>query len=239
MTIEYDGSQFSGWQIQNGQKTVQETMERALETVLHTRPDVVGSGRTDSGVHARGQVAHFRAETPLDTYRLLRSLNGLLPDTIAVKTLDRAEDSFHARYDARLRRYRYYIGTRPFALERNRRVLVLPEPDFDVMNTAAGYLLGRHDFSAFCRTRSETINRVCDIRRACWAMEHEPSEWVFEISADRFLHGMVRAVVGTLLDVGHGKRHPDNIPVILASGDRRRAGAAAPARGLVLEEVTY
>lgn len=239
LLIEYDGTNFSGWQTQPGRRTVQETMEAALATLLKTRVGIVGSGRTDAGVHARGQVAHFTTEADLDAHRLRRGLGALVGPEVAVLACERAPDGFHARFDARRRTYRYHASTEPRALDRRTRLLLRPDPDFDVMNDAAHGLLGTHHFGAFCRTQSDTQNRVCTVETAIWEPEERPGDWCFRIAADRFLHGMVRAVVGTLLDVGRGKRPADELPGILASQDRRRAGAAAPPHGLVLERVDY
>lgn len=239
LLIEYDGTPFHGWQIQADRPTIQEEIEKALEVVLKTRPTVIGSGRTDTGVHARGQVAHFAIEQPLDAFRLCRSLNGLLPPAIAILSLDQADDDFHARYDARRRRYHYYVSTVPHALDRHQRWHVRPTPDFDRMNRAATALLGTHNCSALCRTRSETQNRICTVERAEWVPEARSGDWHFAIVADRFLHGMVRAAVGTLMQIGREKRPVDDVRRVLASEDRRQAGPAAPAHGLVLEHVTY
>ena len=239
LLIEYEGTDFRGWQIQRDQPTVQEALEQALETVLKERPSVVGSGRTDTGVHARGQVAHFHTEKPVDAYRLRRSLNGLLPRSIVVLSLEPAAEAFHARYDARRRRYHYYVATEPRALERHLRWLVRPAPDFEAMNRAAQHVTGTRHFGALCRARSETENRVCTVEQARWVAEARPGDWRFEIIADRFLHGMVRAAVGTLIEIGQGKRPEDDLPRVLAAQDRRQAGPAAPAHGLVLEHVDY
>jgi len=239
MTIEYDGSAFCGWQIQPGEPSVQEALEGALATALRMDVDVVGSGRTDSGVHARRQVAHFQVRRPVDTYRLLASLNGILPDSTAVRELREADDAFHARYDARLRRYHYYVTTGFRALDRHVRWRVRPEPDFDRMNASACALLGEHDFTAFCRAHSETENRICTLQSARWVHESNDGDWRFEITGNRFLHGMVRTIVGTLLEIGHAKRPPGDLPRILAAGDRRESGPAVPALGLVLEDVLY
>jgi tRNA pseudouridine38-40 synthase len=239
MLVEYDGTTFHGWQVQPGHPTVQEALEVALEIVLRVRPSIVGSGRTDAGVHARGQVAHFVTEQPVDTYRLFRSLNGILPSQIAVLSLEIAPEEFHARYSARSRRYHYYVSTVPRAIDKHVRCLILPDPDFQLMNEGAAHLVGTHDFDAFCRVQSETINRVCTVTRAVWVAEEREGDWRFEIEADRFLHGMVRAIVGTLVEVGHGKRQTDDLPRLIASKDRREAGSAAPAHGLVLEHVAY
>lgn len=239
MTIEYDGTPWHGWQVQAGRPTVQQALEEALETVLRTRVPVTGSGRTDAGVHARGQVVHFNASKSIDPKRLVVSMNGVLPPSIRVLAADAVDESFHARYDARRRRYHYHVSTAPRVLDRSWRVPLRPAPDFDCMNVAARRLLGEHDFDAFCRTASETENRVCTIFRAEWVPEERPGDWRFVIEADRFLHGMVRAVVGTLLQIGRGRRPPDDLDRILASRDRRQAGPAAAPEGLVLEAVTY
>ena len=239
LVIEYDGGAFHGWQIQQGLPTVQEALEGALTVVFKQPTPIVGSGRTDRGVHARGQVAHCVAPHVIDPRRMQRSLNGLLPASIIIVSVSEAPEGFHARYDARSRRYCYYVSTGPRALDRHCRWTVHPVPDFDSMNRAAAHLLGTHHFGAFCRTRSETRNRMCTVQHACWIPEQRPGDWHFEIIANRFLHGMVRAIVGTLLDVGHGRRNEGNILRVLASEDRRKAGAAAPPHGLVLEHVGY
>lgn len=239
MTIEYDGTDWHGWQTQPDRPTVQQAIEEALATVLRTRTALVGSGRTDAGVHARGQVAHFRTEAEFDPHRLLGSLNGVLPDSIVVRDLARAPDAFHARFDARLRHYAWYGSTRPVSLDRAWRVPLRPAPDFDRMNGAAGHLVGTHDFDAFCRSASDTENRICTVTRAAWSADRRPGDWRFDIEADRFLHGMVRAVVGTLLEIGRERRPLDDVSRILESRDRRLAGPAASPRGLVLETVTY
>ncbi|MEM0962351.1 MAG: tRNA pseudouridine(38-40) synthase TruA [Bacteroidota bacterium] len=239
LLIEYDGTDFQGWQVQPTGHTVQGAIEDALAIALRRRVAVVGSGRTDAGVHARGQVAHLVTDEALDTVRLLASLNGLLPPSIVVLAAEAAPDGFHARYDARRRRYVYHASTAPRALGRHVRTALRARPDVEAMNEAARALLGRHDFSSFCRTKSETTNRVCLVERARWTAGARPGDLDFEIEADRFLHGMVRAIVGTLLDVGRGRRQPGDLVAVLAARDRRSAGPAAPAGGLVLDRVDY
>ena len=239
LLIEYDGAPFAGWQRQAGVATVQQTLEEALETALRTPAVVTGAGRTDAGVHARGQVAHFVTAHAVDVARLRRSLNGILPVSVAVLALEPVPDAFHARFDARGRRYRYHASTVARPLDAGRRLLLPRGVDFERMNMAARTLLGVHHFGAFCRIRSETRNRVCAVKKAEWQEEDRKGDWHFEIIADRFLHGMVRSIVGTLLEIGRGKREPYDLERILASRDRREAGPAVPAHGLVLEGVTY
>lgn len=239
LLVEYDGSAFAGWQVQAAGRTVQGEIERVLATALRQPVGIVGAGRTDAGVHARGQVAHAVVDDGVDVTRLLASLNGLLPPDVAVRAAEEAPDGFHARFDATARRYRYHVGTRPAAMERHTRVWLRRTPDWEAMNEAATRLVGRYDFSAFCRTRSETKNRTCAVTDARWLPDGRPDDWRFEIAADRFLHGMVRAIVGTLLDVGRGRRTAASVADVLASADRRAAGAAAPPHGLVLHAVSY
>lgn len=239
LLLEYDGSRFHGWQVQPGHRTVQEALEKAVAIACRETTSVVGSGRTDAGVHARGQVAHFSLRRPTDPLRLRRSLNGIMDGGVVVISVDEVRRGFHARFDARRRCYHYYIATQPRVLDRNVRWHVRPAPDFDAMNAAARHLLGTHDFDAFCRARSETTNRVCSVSEAEWRREQRPGDWYFAIVADRFLHGMVRTIVGTLLEIGHEKREAEQLSAVLASRDRRLAGPAVPAHGLVLEEVSY
>jgi len=239
LLIEYDGSSFAGWQIQENRVTVQATIEQALGVLFKQPLRLVGAGRTDAGVHARGQVAHFVAAQAMDPFRLKRSLNGLLPDTIAVRGVEEVPNGFHARYHAVERGYYYRISTEPFTLERRFRWMVRPEPDIEKMNEAAKYLIGEQHFGSFCLTQSETQNRVCNLFRAVWIVEDIAGSYRFEVAANRFLHGMVRALVGTLVEVGQGKRKPEDLKTILQAQDRRMAGYAAPAHGLVLEYVRY
>lgn len=239
LLIEYDGTDFRGWQTQPTGVTVQSTLEAALATALRQPVDLVGSGRTDAGVHARGQVAHFVTEKAPDRHRLRASLNGLLPPSVVVLAVEAAEDGFHARYDARRRRYVYAASTEPRALGRRTRAFFRFPLDVEAMNEAARLFLGRHDFSSFCRTKSETTNRVCLVERARWRRGSRPGDLAFEVEADRFLHGMVRAFVGTLAEVGRGRRQPGEIADVLAARDRRAAGPAAPPHGLVLDRVDY
>ena len=239
LTIEYDGTGFRGWQVQPDGPTVQGELEAALSVALRQPVAVVGSGRTDAGVHARGQVAHVVTDAAPDTRRLQARLRGLLPPSIAVLDAAPAPAGFHARFDAVRRTYHYHVSDGPRALDAGWRVPLVRFPDVEAMNDAARAVLGEHEFSSFCRTRSETTNRVCRVAYARWVPEARAGDWRFEIAADRFVHGMVRAIVGTLLEIGRGRRAASDLPDILAARDRRAAGPAAAAHGLVLHHVAY
>ena len=240
LDIEYDGTDWHGWQIQPDDQTVQGAIETAMQTALRQAVSITGSGRTDSGVHASGQVAHFKTSEPLDAHRLLASLNGLLPDSIAIRDVVCVQDGFHARFDAVSRQYRYRIATRPIALGAPYRWFLRPAPDWKLMNEAACLLKGTKNFSSFCRTASETENRVCTISEAIWnASPERDGDLDFVIRADRFLHGMVRSIVGSLVDIGNGKAGVESMLDVIAAEDRTAAGFAAPARGLTLEKVEY
>lgn len=235
--IEYDGTTYCGWQRQDNGSTIQGEVEKVLGTVLQERVDVIGAGRTDAGVHARGQVANFRTESLLPAGDLYRALNGLLPEDIVVHHLEEVAPEFHARYSARERVYSYSITQRPTALRRLYAWYVTYNLNIDAMRWAAAAIGGIHDFQAFCKANAGVNHYRCDVRSARW--ESNEAFLTFTIRADRFLHGMVRALVGTMVDVGRGYTGPDEFVRILEGKDRSEAGQAAPANGLVLEEVVY
>ncbi|MEJ5360355.1 MAG: tRNA pseudouridine(38-40) synthase TruA [Desulfobacterales bacterium] len=240
LTIEYDGTAYRGWQRQAEGPTIQAEIERAIAALTGRPATVVGAGRTDAGVHALGQTAHFLSATHLGPDVLRKGLNALLPADIAVRECLPAPETFHARYDARSKRYRYRIlnGEVRSALERH-RCWFLPRPlDLDRMRRAAAYLLGRHDFKSFESSGSPRAHTVRRVIAADWSVDDQ-GFWCFEIEADGFLRGMVRNVVGTLAAVGAGRFAPEDVPRILEARDRRRAGACAPAHGLFLLRVTY
>ncbi len=237
LLIEYDGTEFVGWQSQLNGRAVQDEILRALSRILGGDVTLTGAGRTDSGVHARGQVAAFRTEHEIAPAKLLAALNGLLPDDVRILAAEEAPESFHPRFDARLRSYTYRIALLPTALERRTAWQVKHTLDVPLMNAAAAAVLGSHDFSAFCKHETEVENRTCCVTLSRWS--EDPGRLVYRISADRFVHGMVRALVGTMVDIGRGHTPPGRFTEIIASRDRRLAGATAPAKGLCLEEVLY
>jgi tRNA pseudouridine38-40 synthase len=237
LTIEYDGSIYKGWQIQNGQVTVQGEIERVLKQIFSNHIGIVGAGRTDSGVHARGQVAHFELGHQVDPGKLLRSLNGILNKDIRIKDISEVDQSFHARYSAKLREYHYWISPKPTALYRSYSWDLSYDLDLNRMNKAAKLIRGRNDFTSFCRSNSDVNIHFCNIKKAYWLEKDD--FLIFIIQADRFLHGMVRALVGTLVDVGRGKININDITDILKSKNRSAASQSAPAKGLILEKVYY
>ena len=240
LVVEYDGSQLHGWQRQHSAPTVQQHLEEALGKLLTHDVQVTGASRTDAGVHARGQVASFRTEREIAVHGVRRGLNSLLPDTIAVRDAAEVPEDFHPRFSATGKHYRYTLLTRNERSPRYRdRAWHHPEPlNVAAMQEAAAALIGEHDFSAFrasgC-TAKTTMRRV-DVITLTRAAPHLLD---IDIRGNAFLRQMVRIIVGTLTEVGTGKRKPAEVAEILASRDRTRAGITAPAHGLELIEVRY
>lgn len=237
LTIEYDGTDFVGWQSQLNGRAVQDEILKALRQILGEDVVLVGAGRTDSGVHARGQVAGFRTEKAIAPEKLLAALNGVLPEDVRVLSAEDVPPSFHARFDARLRRYSYQIALKPPVLDRRTCWFVKYPLSLSIMQDVAAQIPGKHDFTAFCKHEAEVENRICVVSQSEWSVVC--GRLVYQIAADRFVHGMVRALVGTMVDIGRGYTAVAEFADILMSCDRSRAGAAAPARGLCLEEVVY
>lgn len=241
LTLEYDGTEFEGWQSQGpGHRTVQDVLEAALEQVTGRRCPVAAAGRTDAGVHAEGQVASCAPDTELDARDLGRALNGVLPPDLAVVEAAEAPPGFHAQRDARSKLYRYALWNGPVRSPLRERIHWGLRTPLDVaaMRVAAAPLLGTHDFAAFqsagggVRTSVRTLTRL-DVEGAAGG---EIRLWV---AGTGFLRHMVRALAGTLVEVGRGRRPADDLPAVLASRDRARAGPTAPARGLTLVRVDY
>jgi tRNA pseudouridine38-40 synthase len=240
LLIEYDGTDYSGWQAQTNGPSIQEEIERAIQRVTGEKVRIAGSGRTDAGVHALGQVATFGTDSNIAGERFAAALNSHLPADISVLDSAWVSNSFHARKAARGKTYRYRVFNRRVrpAILRNKVYHFVPALDLEAMRAAAAHLVGRHDFRAFTPPSSE---RVAGYEREIYSLELERAgdELVIEVTGSGFLHNMVRIVVGTLLEVGRGKLKPDALPEIVASRDRTRAGPTAPACGLYLLEVDY
>ncbi len=237
--LAYDGSLFYGWQRQDGFESVQEALEDALESLLGERIVVRGSGRTDTGVHALGQVAHFHVETKLSDDRLRHALNAHLVDGILVRRLETCRDDFHAQYDARGKRYFYLTLTERFRPPFGQAFAhwVRDSLDLGEMRRAAAALVGEHDFSAFCNAGSPRADNVRHLRSVHILARRQGFAIVVE--ANGFLYNMVRAIAGTLIEVGRARMSADDIGDILAQGERGLAGPTAPACGLYLLSVRY
>ena len=237
ISFSYNGTDFHGSQTQPNGNTVQAEMEAAFATILRQSVALTFAGRTDAGVHAEKMIAHFDWNQALPANFGAR-LNNLLPASIAIIDIRRVTDEAHARFDALERTYYYRITTRkdPFTYINHTRVAA--GLDFEAMNDAAKQLLGKQDFASFCRVHTDVKTTICDVKEACWVQESE-TEWYFIITADRFLRNMVRAVVGTLFDIGRGKMTKQDLADIIAAHNRCKAGHSAPAEGLSLVEIRY
>lgn len=236
--LSYNGNGYCGWQVQPGEPTVQGDLNRALSTLLCRDIAVVGAGRTDTGVHASFYVAHFDTDTPVDNPdRLVYKLNRLLDRRIAVKRIYPVPDRIHARFSALSRTYRYYIDKHknPFTCSSAWRTW--PLPDVERMNEACRVLFEYEDFTSFSKLHTDARTNLCTVMEARW--EDTGEQLVFTIKANRFLRNMVRAIVGTLVEVGQGKLTPEDFRRIIESRDRCRAGGSAPGHALFLCNVEY
>lgn len=237
--FSYDGTNYHGWQMQPNANTVQQELEKALSVLLRKDMKVVGAGRTDTGVHARRMAAHFDWDgEPIDAEQARYRLNRMLPRDISIISIKQVADDLHARFSATSRTYHYYIHTEKDPFDRHFSLLMHYPLDFDKMNQAAKHFLWHEDYAAFCKAGGDNKTTICHVSEARWVRQSDTS-WYFEITANRFLRNMVRAVVGTLLDVGRGKLSMEQFLDILKSGTRSDAGESMPGHALFLENVEY
>ena len=238
--LSYNGGAYHGWQIQPSGITVPEELNKAFATILRN-PDIslTGAGRTDAGVHAKMMVAHFDLEAPLtiDLDKLVANLNSLLPFDIAIQKIWAVEPDMHARFSAKMRTYKYYLTLKKNPFTPALVTRIIGDLDFEEMNKAAKCLLNYSDFTSFSKLHTDTKTNNCFITEAYW--QEEEDMWVFTISADRFLRNMVRAIVGTLLEVGRGKMSVQHFCEIIEKKDRCSAGTSAPPQGLYLYKIEY
>ena len=237
--LSYKGTAYCGWQRQPNASSVQQTIEEALSTILRESVEIVGAGRTDTGVHAAFYVAHFDTSRPIENPAdFVYHLNALLPEDVAFGRIYEVDSEAHARFDATEREYRYYIEPRKNPFTRTTSWQLTTPLDVEAMNRAAQVLLTTEDFTTFAKLGSNNTNNICHIFRAEW-IEIECGMLVFVFRANRFLRNMVRAVVGTLVDVGRGKITPEEFADIVASRNLSRSSSSAPAAGLFLTDVLY
>ena len=239
ITLSYDGTRYHGWQVQPNGISVQGELQRALSLLLRQEVSVTGAGRTDTGVHASMMVAHFDLGSPLDDpAQLTYKLNKLLPQDIAVQRVEPVADDLHARFSATSRTYYYYIHTVKSPFLRNYSCELHYPLDFGLMNEAAQVLMEYDDFGAFCKSHADVKTTLCRVTRAQWVQMGD-HEWRFEITANRFLRNMVRAVVGTLIDVGRGRLSIDGFRQVVEGRRRTEAGESMPGHALFLQHITY
>lgn len=237
LELAYNGKAYHGWQYQPDAISVQETLERALYTILQAETPVTGAGRTDTGVHATRYYVHFDTERIVDKENFIYKLNSVLPADIAVYKVFEVHDEAHARFDALSRSYKYQLIQKkdPFLHE---SAYFLKNPlDVDAMNRAAGLLKNYKDFKCFSKSKTDVKTYNCEVMEAFWEVRED--RLVFHITADRFLRNMVRAVVGTLLEIGLGKMQVEDMHRIIESRDRQKAGTSVPAKGLFLTGIEY
>lgn len=239
LVLEYQGGGFAGWQVQPGRRTVQGEIEGALSKLLGEKVALAGAGRTDAGVHARGQVASFQTASPRSVEVLRRALNATLGRDLYVREARDlgARSRFHARFSAQSRVYEYRLVLGRSPLRRESAWEVTYPLALDAMRQAAAALIGGHDFTTFSSARAETRTRLCRVKRATWSRRGDAL--VFRIEADRFLQTMVRSLVGTMVDIGRGRLRPGSMRRMLSARDRSLAGTTAPPHGLCLVSVKY
>jgi tRNA pseudouridine38-40 synthase len=236
--LAFDGTQYHGWQLQDNAHTVQQEITEALSTILKTKTEITGCGRTDTGVHASEFFAHFDSEHELpDTEKLTYQLNSLLPDDITVFFIKRVNDKLHARFSATKRTYKYFINKHRNPFNKSFEYVFHKDFDTEAMNSACKVLMKYSDFSCFSKSHTEVNNNICRIYEAYWVISG--NQLIFTITANRFLRNMVRAIVGTMFEIGSEKIGLSEFRKILENGNRSDAGVSVPARGLFLHKVIY
>lgn len=239
LIIEYDGTGYHGWQSQANAVTVQDVIEKAIKNLIGEECSLIGSGRTDTGVHALGQVANFFTKSNIPPEKFSYALNNILPKDIVIRSSEEVPEDFHARYDAKGKKYRYiiYNSKQRSALLRNRAYFVSHPLDINLIEEAADHFIGTHDFAAFRASDSSvksSVRTISDI----W-VKREDENIILEVAGNGFLYNMVRIIAGTMVEVGMGRIPANTIPCIIESRDRRKAGRTAPPQGLYLMEVYY
>ncbi len=237
MTIQYDGTKYSGWQIQENALTVQEVLAKSIEQISQEKINLIGAGRTDTGVHALGQVANFLISRELDLYRFKYSLNSVLPDDISITAIELADEKFHARFSAKKRSYIYLISNHKSPFFDRYSYNLFSELNQDKLNELCSVLIGVQDFTSFSKNNPDVQNKICEIYEARW--RRQKNFFIFYIEANRFLYGMVRAIVGSLLKAYSTETGIEYLRNVILQIDRNAAADAVPAKGLFLYKVKY
>jgi len=237
LLIQYDGTNYFGWQIQADRITIQQKITDAVEIILKEKINLIGSGRTDTGVHALGQTANFKTTKDLDIYKFKHSINAILPKDISILKIEKADPEFHSRFDAKKRSYLYFISKYKSPFLYRYSYFYHNKIDCKILNNLSRSLIGMKDFSSFARKNTETKNKICNIYEAHWRCTSDMI--IFKVEADRFLHGMVRTITGTLLTALKNNHDNGFVEDIIKLKDREAAGEAVPAKGLFLFKVKY
>lgn len=239
LTIQYDGTNYAGWQMQNNAETVQQKIIEAIEVITKEKVNLNGSGRTDAGVHALGQTANFRTELEHDLRRFKYSLNAVLPNDISVTEIIKVDESFHARFDAKSRSYIYVFSHRksPFFQKYSYLYPPVAQINFEKMNRLSRHLIGEHDFTSFSKKNNEIEDKKCTVKEIFWRTNRERT--IFYITANRFLHGMVRTIIGTLIYAAENNLGGEYLTEVFENKDRTAAEESVPAKGLFLYKVRY
>lgn len=239
LLIEYDGTNYAGWQIQPNGISIQEIIENALAQLYRTKISIIGAGRTDAGVHARGQVANFKiSDSPIPIHKIPVALNSQINDDIRILSASFVSDDFNARYSAVAREYIYILSTKYSVFDRNYTGFTPYELDIDKLFEIADLFLGEHDFTAFSKHNPDTKSYVCNVQESTW-QKIDDYKFIYKIKANRFVYGMVRSIVGTMIDYARGFKSYDFIKNSLENKSREKISALAPASGLYLNKIYY
>ncbi|MGB5288109.1 MAG: tRNA pseudouridine(38-40) synthase TruA [Ignavibacteriaceae bacterium] len=237
LTLQYDGTRYAGWQIQENALSVQEVIKSSLQQILQDDVNLIGAGRTDAGVHALGQVANFTCNKELDFLRFKYSINSVLPDDISITNIELVEEKFHSRFSAKKRSYIYLIANQKSPFYDRYSYTYFSELDPGKLNEISSILIGRKDFTSFSKNNPEVQNKICEVFDVRW--RKEKNLFIFYIEANRFLYGMVRTIVGTLLKAYSSENSTDYLEKVFAKQNRDSAADAVPAKGLFLFKVKY
>ena len=237
IVIQYDGTQYAGWQKQENAITVQQVITNSIEQILQEKINLIGAGRTDTGVHALGQVANYKVDKEIDLYKFKYSLNSVLPKDIAISKIDIVENDFHSRFSAKRRSYIYLISDQKSPFFERYSYTLFSELDQDKLNELSSVFIGYYDFTSFSKINTEVQNKMCEVYEARW--RRQKNFFIFYIEANRFLYGMVRAIVGSILKAYADEQSIDYLQNIFSQKNRNAAADAVPAKGLFLYKVKY